>query len=208
MPEISDWHYGFGSYDAEQERVADFFELTKFTGTSWQAGTNSAEKKIGSLALTPDGGRTAPTNTIAAIRRWVAPHDGEVSIEGDLKTTEMRGDGVHARLVSSRAGTLGEWTATTNSVRTAVKSCGVKKGDTIDFMVDCRNDATGDTFKWSPLVTIVDAESKTAMMKAGQPTVWDARANFVDPAKLPQPLGPWEKLAQVLLLSNEFAFVD
>jgi hypothetical protein len=89
-----------------------------------------------------------------------------------------------------------------------VKTCTVRKGDAIDFAVDCLADATGDTFKWAPLVTMVDAESKTAMMKAGQPTVWDAKANFVDPAKLPKPLGPWEKLAQVLLLSNEFAFVD
>jgi mono/diheme cytochrome c family protein len=208
MPEISNWHYGFGSYDETVQRVTEFNELTKFTGTAWQAGTNAAEKTIGSLTLLPDGGRPAPTNTIAAVRRWVAPHDGEVSIEGDLKTTEARGDGVRARIVCGNTGLLGEWTATTNSVRTAVKVCAVKKGDTIDFAVDCLGDATGDTFKWAPLVTMVDAESKAAMMKAGQPTVWDAKANFVDPAKLPKTLGAWEKLAQVLLLSNEFAFVD
>jgi hypothetical protein len=47
------------------------------------------------------------------------------------------------------------------------------------------------------------------MVNAGQPAVWDARANFIDPSKAPKAtLGAWEKLAQVLLLSNEFAFVD
>jgi len=104
---------------------------------------------------------------------------------------------------------LGEWTATTNSVQTLVKTCTVSTGEVLDFAVDCRDDATGDTFKWSPLITMVDAESKAAMVNSGQPAVWDARANFIDPAKTPKAtLGAWEKLAQVLLLSNEFAFVD
>ncbi len=209
MPEISQWRYGFGGYDEDSQRITNFCPLTKFTSASWQAGTNAAEKKIGSLNITPDGGRPAGTNVIAAIRRWIAPHDGEVSILGDLKTTEARGDGVRARLVSSRTGLLGEWTATTNSVQTLVKTCSVSTGEMLDFAVDCRDDATGDTFKWSPLITMVDAESKAAMVNSGQPAVWDARANFIDPAKAPKAtLGAWEKLAQVLLLSNEFAFVD
>ena len=46
------------------------------------------------------------------------------------------------------------------------------------------------------------------MVSAGPPTVWDAKVNFVDPPKLPKPLSAWGKLAQELLLSNEFAFVD
>lgn len=208
VPESSDWQYGFGSYDESARRMTNFIALSKFTGVAWQAGTNVAEKKIGSLALMPDGGRPGPTNLLASVRRWMAPHDGEVRIEGDLKTTEARGDGVRARIVSDLAGPLGEWSARTNGVRTAVKSHLVKKGETIDFAVDCLGDAAGDTFKWSPIVTMIDSESRAAMVKAGQPAVWDAKANFVDPSKLPTPLGTWEKFAQVLLLSNEFAFVD
>jgi hypothetical protein len=209
MPEISDWQYGFGGYDETAQSVTEFSQLTRFIENSWQAGTNVMEKKIGSLSLTADGGRPAPTNTIAAIRRWIAPHNGEVHIEGDLKTTEVRGDGVHARIVSSNGGLLGEWTGTTNSVQTTVKRCEVKKGDTIDFVVDCQEDATGDTFKWAPLLMMIDAESKAAMVNAGQTAIWDAKANFVDPAKFPKAtLGAWEKLVQVLLLSNEFVFVD
>jgi hypothetical protein len=37
---------------------------------------------------------------------------------------------------------------------------------------------------------------------------WDAKGDFMDPAKLPVPLSGWEELAHVLLLSNEFAVVD
>jgi mono/diheme cytochrome c family protein len=208
MPESSQWQYGFGKYDPATRRVTNFVQLTKFTGTAWQAGTNLAEKAAGSLVLTPEGGRPAPTNTLAAVRRWTAPRDGQIHVEGELRTTETRGDGVHATIVHSGGPTLGEWAATTNGVQTSVKACAVKKGDTVDFIVDCRNDPTGDTFRWAPIVSMIDAESKAAMITAGEPMVWDAKANLVDPAKLPRTIGAWEKFAQVLLMSNEFAFVD
>ena len=37
---------------------------------------------------------------------------------------------------------------------------------------------------------------------------WDARAEFNGPLPAPQHLDAWEQYAQVLLLANEFAFVD
>ena len=43
---------------------------------------------------------------------------------------------------------------------------------------------------------------------AGMPRIWDAKTDFMDIRKMPKPIGPWEELAQVLLLSNEFMFVD
>ena len=42
----------------------------------------------------------------------------------------------------------------------------------------------------------------------GMPRIWDAKTDFMDVRKMPKPIGPWEELAQVLLLSNEFMFVD
>jgi hypothetical protein len=43
---------------------------------------------------------------------------------------------------------------------------------------------------------------------AGMAMRWDAKGDFMDPAKLPAPLTAWEELAHILLLSNEFAVVD
>jgi hypothetical protein len=37
---------------------------------------------------------------------------------------------------------------------------------------------------------------------------WDARAGFAGPAPSSRWLTPWEQLAQVLLVANEFAFAD
>jgi hypothetical protein len=50
-----------------------------------------------------------------------------------------------------------------------------------------------------------------AKMNSGEsdlPCVWDAHENFIDPRKHLKPLAPWEKYAQVLLISNEFFFVE
>ena len=47
----------------------------------------------------------------------------------------------------------------------------------------------------------------TPVIKAEE-TSWDAREEFDGPRPAPQHLTAWEQYAQVLLLANEFAFVD
>jgi hypothetical protein len=72
----------------------------------------------------------------------------------------------------------------------------VKAGDTIDFIVDCHGTDTSDSFRWHP---VIGSENGT----------WDAKAQFAGPPPAgPAPLKPWEQFAQVLLETNEFAFVD
>ena len=71
----------------------------------------------------------------------------------------------------------------------------VKAGDTLDFIVDIGGTLNSDQFLWVPVITTNGAK-------------WDARAEFNGPNPPPQLLTPWEQYAQVLLLSNEFAFVD
>ena len=86
----------------------------------------------------------------------------------------------------------------------------MKKGETIDFVVDCgRGDNhNSDSFSWTLKIT---REAPPAGAVAGDDSggYWDSAAEFAGPAaKPPAPLSAWEKYAQVLLQSNEFAFVD
>ena len=75
----------------------------------------------------------------------------------------------------------------------------VRAGDTLDFVVDIRGSLNSDQFTWAPIVSAVSAGDKAG-------TTWNARDDFGD---LPVPqLGPWEQLAQALLMANEFCFVD
>ena len=43
---------------------------------------------------------------------------------------------------------------------------------------------------------------------AGMAMRWDAKSDFMDPARLPTPLTAWEELAHVPLLANELAAID
>jgi hypothetical protein len=82
----------------------------------------------------------------------------------------------------------------------AVRELTVKPGDSIDFAVDCLKDAENDNFTWSPVITL-----KSAGDQAEQ-RVWDSAKDFSGPP--PVSLNAWEKYAQVLLQTSEFAFVD
>jgi hypothetical protein len=161
------------------------------------------DPQLGSVQLTAAGGNPGKTN-IAAIRRWVAPRDGVISISGELAQGQKSGDGVHGRIVSSRLGLLGGWKARSDPAATVVENIRVQEGDTIDFIVDTTAGARAVNFKWAPRLEMARVESGEADL----PCVWDARENFIDPRKQPKPLDPWEKYAQVLLISNEFFFVE
>ncbi|MCB1079421.1 MAG: hypothetical protein KDM64_16505, partial [Verrucomicrobiae bacterium] len=131
--------------------------------------------------------------------------DGVVDIYAELLHQSEEGDGVVCHLLSSRQGRLGEWTAANRSVLTTLTDLEVKQGEALDFATVCRGDPKGDTYQWAPTITMKSAEMPGM---AGMAKRWDARSNFLNPDRMPQPLGPWEELAQVLLLSNEFIWVE
>ena len=199
-----DWKYGYGTFDSKAGRVRDFLPLPHFTGTAWQGGPKLPDPKLGWLILSATGGHPDPAHG-SAIRRWTAPRTGAVSIEGVLEHAEKPGNGVRARIVSSRLGVLASWSAHHTRAGTKMSRVEVRKGDTIDFVVDSRGDVGWDSFSWAPVVRMKTPPAATA---ANQPIVWDARADFLSQPAPRKALTPWEKYAQVLLLSNEFMFVD
>ncbi|MFO0941717.1 MAG: hypothetical protein U0930_13255 [Pirellulales bacterium] len=90
----------------------------------------------------------------------------------------------------------------------------VQPGDTIDFVVDILAELSHDQFLWAPKIERVDASNqvakvestKTSEASSASVSLWDAQRDFFGPAE--QPLSRLEQLGQVLMLSNEFAFVD
>jgi len=200
------WQYGWGQFDESTKRVEKFHPLPHFTKYAWQGGTNLPDPELGWVLLSAEGGHPGNDHQHAAIRRWTAPCDGVVSIEGELHHPESKGDGVRGRIVSSRKGVAGEWTVFHQRTPTKVEQLEIKRGDRIDFVADCRESVEYDTFNWSPLVKYVSGGATAA---SDQPREWNAKADFGGPPKeRPKSLGAWEKFAQVLLLSNELFFVD
>jgi hypothetical protein len=195
------WQYGYGEFDEKSSRVKDFQKLPHFTGTAWQGGDKLPDAKLGWVMLTAEGGHVGNDLQHAAVRRWRAPRDGAIKINGMLKHDTDKGDGVHARVVSSASGGLGEWTVHNTKATTNVERVEVKRGDTVDFVTDLRGDIGFDSFTWAPRIRYVDE----AGSQGGQ---WNAKNDFAGPQKEFKPLTSWEKYAQVLLLSNELMFVD
>ncbi|RYD74846.1 MAG: hypothetical protein EOP84_19260 [Verrucomicrobiaceae bacterium] len=81
----------------------------------------------------------------------------------------------------------------------------VKQGDAIDFVVDFREGLNSDMFTWAPVITAIQATSAPDLADSR----WEAHQQFGGSMTEPiVPLTPLEQYAQVLLLSNEFSFVD
>ena len=74
-------------------------------------------------------------------------------------------------------------------------------GDTLDFVVDIRDGLNSDQFLWVPKVTAAAGSGA-----GGGAESWDAREDFAAPTGAA--LSLWEQLAQTLMLTNEFVFID
>ena len=193
----SQWQYGYGEVDRNTNRVAAFTPLKHWTGTTWQGGAKLPDAKTGWVFLSANGGHPGNNLKHSAIRRWTAPRDGFVSIRGRIHHPRKEGDGVRALIVSSKRGILGEWTVHNKQLDTRIRFTRVTKGETVDFVVECRSNPNHDAFQWK--VTLGSGRRR------GQARI-DSAARFTGPA--PRALNKWERLAQVLLISNEFQFVD
>ena len=199
-PVPKEWQYGFGELNATTSRMKGFTALPHFSGEAWQGGAAWPDAKLGWARLTSNGGHAGNDLAHAVVRRWVAPMDATVSITGTVKHEAQPGDGIRAFVVSSRAGILGNWTLHNSAAATNFPTVEVKAGDTLDFVVDIGGNLNNDEFTWAPVIQIrMPLTART----------WNAKADFGGPATAPlQLLKPLEAYAQVLLLANEFAFVD
>ncbi len=204
--EPTGWQYGYGEFDEASRRIKHFEHLPHFTGNAFQGGPTLPDPKLGWVMLTANGGHAGNDLQHAAIRRWIAPGDGNIAIDGNLSHDSEQGDGVRGRIVSSQLGELGHWLVYHGQEKTKLMNVAVKRGETIDFVTDCRANENSDTFAWSPVIKYVNELDKTA---SGQPTEWNAQTDFTNTIPpLAESLNVWQKYAQVLLLANELIYVD
>jgi hypothetical protein len=191
------WQFGWGTCE-ETTSAVQFQPLASFVGAAWQGGATLPDPATGWAMLTSGGGHPGdPAH--AVIRRWVAPAAGQLHIEGVLSHGENQGDGVRGRIVASRGGLAAKWEVFHSEATTATPPVAVEPGDVIDFVTDCRGSVDFDSFAWNVTLRLETSPGEPAQ-------VWDSTSGFHGPIT-PQ-LTRWDRLAQVLLMSNEFAFVD
>ena len=162
----------------------------------------SADAKWGHAFWANYGGHAAPGN-IVVTARWHAPSDLKVQIDAALSRKTDRGDGVRAWIHNSRTGVLAEYFCTPQNkqIPTSI-TADVQKGDVISFIVHNETSTDSDSFEWQPVITRADSGD----------LLTNAKNDFCNanrwPFGRPQPQQPMSQLAQVLLMSNEFMFMD
>jgi hypothetical protein len=190
------WQYGTAEFRADTGSVESFTPFAVFVSDRWQGDSVLPAAHSGKAVIRAAGGEPGWQPDQAVVRRWTSPLSGAVTIEGTFRHAQPAvpfGDGVRGRIVSSRHGELASWTVNGSSAETKLGGIRVEKGDQLDFIVDGRSDTESDAFTWAPIV------------RSGIQS-WNAKDDFAGP--VPTPLTVWERFAQVLLETNEFAFVD
>ncbi|MES2791243.1 MAG: PSD1 and planctomycete cytochrome C domain-containing protein [Planctomycetota bacterium] len=199
LAELSPWQYGYGEFDATTNRLKSFQAIPKWTGKTWQGQDQLPDPHLGWVSLNATGGHPGNDLQHAVIRRWTVPHDGTLAVRGRLKHGAGEGDGVLSRVISNRTGVVGEWTAQKSEADTKVEGLAVQAGDQLDFYTDCRTNPNHDSFEWT-------FKLRLEPTSPNQRSEWSSQADFQGPP--PSPLPVWERYAQVLLMANEFVFVD
>ncbi|MBI85697.1 MAG: hypothetical protein CMJ81_21085, partial [Planctomycetaceae bacterium] len=204
----SDWTYGHGEIDLSTGRLVGFEPLSNWSGTDWR---DSKTTESGAIYLDPNGGVTSAEGPFV-VRRWTSPLNGHVTVrgtlshvaekekvhQGDQEIEKKKGDGVRASLISSRFGGLGEWLVHGDETATGTETLEVRKGDTLDFVVDGRKDGSDDGFQWPLRLYKVGGDGQQAAAAH-----WNSRIDFRGVQA-----ESTQQLAQALLMTSEFIYVD
>lgn len=197
------WSYGYGEFDITTGRIARFIPLPHFSGTAWQGSNTYPDKKLGWLQLNASGGHPGNDLKHTIVRRWTATRNGDYAIVSKISHEPTVGDGIRAFVSHSTKGLLRSAALHHSTEKIDVDSIACKKGDTLDFIVDIRDSLNSDQFLWAPRITLAGSTGSggdTATL------VSDAEKDFAGESM--GLLDRWQQLAQVLMLANEFMFVD
>lgn len=194
------WQFGWGAYDPLSDRV-EFNEFPHFADGTWKGGGALPDAQLGWAMLNIQGGHPGDA-AHAVIRRFTVPAAGTLRIEGELQHPAAEGNGVVARAVSTARGRIGEWPVAHGVSSTVVEGIPVSAGEVIDLIVDSvGGDHTSDSFLWKTTLRLARED--------GTEESWNTLDGIDGPRPAtPPPLDRWSQLAQVLLMCNEFSFVD
>ncbi len=196
--DVAGWHYGYAEINSEKNRVIRFERFPTFHEERWAGGTKLPDPNLGWCSLTRNGGHAGGDLGRCPVRRWVADRDCVVQIESRLKHSSDKGDGVHGHVITNSQNVAAAH-AHNNSAVVNTSDLSVKAGDAIDFVVDCGENESFDSFEWK---VVIDQSVDGARVRR-----WDSEKEFSG-ARPTGRLTPAAQLAQTLLLTNEFLFVD
>lgn len=208
------WKYGAGRQQRDASGKITGYEFIPFAtyngaGKSrkwWSMSKDMPDKQWSYTQWSEGGGH--PGSQHAAVLRWTSPFNGTIRIAGRLDRDNPNGNGIRGLIISSKQGVLiNDMVAPKSEKNMDIASLDVTRGEIIDFVVDSENgDTNSDGFDWRPAIYSIDGTTgKTVLLTKSDDDFNDA-SHW--PIKRPRPQNPLSQLVQVLLMSNEFQFVD
>jgi cytochrome c553 len=195
----SGWAYGYGTFDEAASKLTAF-TVFPFAGEGkWQGGKTLPDPVLGWTSLQKLGGHPGGDLGRVTVRRWTADLDSRVVVNAVLSHKIDQGDGIRLRIVSGSQGLLADLVAQNSTAPGATKPIDIRAGESIDCVVDCRTNENHDSYQSKILIT--------QMVNGKVHRVWNSEDDFRDQPGATR-LDPWALLAQTLLLTNEFVFVD
>lgn len=137
----NNWYYGYYSGDMTS---ADFKEMPQFDGNNWSVEPGVYWTRLSAEQLHPNSATTSGARIKEeqwAVRRWVSPFSGSISITGHLAKIDGRADGprdgvigsiiVDGKTIWSKQIAAGD----TTGIDYSVTAEGIFVGSTIDFAI-------------------------------------------------------------------------
>jgi hypothetical protein len=193
------WSYGYGTFDVAFGTVSDFTPLPGFADDRYMGSDGVIpDSTIGWTTLTPAGGHPGRGPEHSTVVRWIAPDDGILRVRGELSHENESGDGVMGCFV--KAGLPPYWQQQVKNHKGRFRERGVPvaRGDVLDFVVFSAHGEEFDSFGFKCMIVLEKHD--------GTEEKFDYAGDFAAPP--PPGIGPTERLAQTLLMSNEFMFID
>lgn len=193
----SRWEYGYAQL--EKNSIKNFKPFKVFKEGRWQASEKYPDPQAGYAYLSAEGGHPGKGENSAVVRRCNFYSEGTVKITGKMiHLNKKDGDGVRV-LILHNGQLLGQWKSKGNSVPTDSGEIAVKAGDRIDLVVEPGKNPAADRFEWPMEMT---------MNMQGAVDTWSVFDIFSNEQKSGITYSVWSCLAQTLIMSNEFIYVD
>ncbi|MBP1994421.1 hypothetical protein [Paenibacillus eucommiae] len=143
---------GFSGTQGQNQWYYMYGNGSTYTNMTWD-GANSRWYGAGSYNWV-SAGVMHPGNTTDAVRKWVAPASGSITITGNVAKNDVGGgDGVNAQIIHNTTNIYNQDIAYNNSTGYDVNlTLSVTAGDAIYFRLNRKSTQTFDLTNWDPVI--------------------------------------------------------
>ena len=208
------WRYGTAKVEKDattgKVSLAGFEPLAHFGKVGqntmrWTPDKVHPSKEYGYLYIGAGNGH--PGSQWPAVMQWTTPFSKEkIRISGAIKRSSEKGNGIRAWIISNKKGKIREEFVKPASSVELTADLEVEQDEVLSFVVESENhDTNSDSYNWAPKIERIASDGSVAPITRADtdfcgPSQW--------PINRPKPQTPLAQLAQVLMMSNEFQFVD